>query len=1218
MGTVNIFLGGSGKYIAEELKGTSLYYDIHMPDSLTFDLDTSATHTGTFALDTGSELITVAPGFAGFAQDQVAVEWAALDAGRGLNPLDNKAGPQLRPETSVMRLIGKNVHTLPAPRNGLWGVRGPGLLAFATFFDPRGPGNAAGLRQNFQERIGAALRRAQAQGGPVWVNIITSTAGGTGAGTFLPLALWLHSFAKSEVRLESINIALVMFWWTTFANEDVVERERTELLSKGRSGSFAILRELQLLNFGGAGLREPTRHPERFFPFGRGAADSAPLTYRLDGKPFAAIYWIGMRPDELEATKTDVYDEGSRLVQLLSNTVVRDDITRATGDYTQRQVVSIVSVDYPRMREAQRLSGELVERAIDKLLGDPDNDPAGTDALKDQGGLQPNALEMFLGAEWDNALSRVRLGQAPAKPENLDNLVKNVQVDQPITLVVSRNTQRRSSGYAILEETEWQEYCISLKRDLDQQRVTRRQRTRQASARLMADSVNHFRAWTSDEVLAPKLNPSGEDQSVSSLVTVEKTLAGVDQDLLSVRNFFSAPRGISDRVPDSSDWQYRPVQEIDAEIGRQYDRLLNPPGADDPGGLNTARWLMVLAMLVGITAVAWYLLEPFLTNLGRPLAALGIGIAFAAGLFFMLRKPKLLEERRREEEDRQFKLYIALSFREAADALFEAVKETYVPETAKHMGVVKVQIENLLKVYAELQGRASARRARADKMPRHSVDQVGRKIALPLEQRDPSIAKLAESVRVAPQLGADHMELVLMIRGIPPVRNCSGQISSLKAFVSRQDGGAIGEVPGQREFNLIDKTLDDNGTTALRDVLPKDFNAAMEADGRTTKPAKEERMGQLLRKLMHLDERGSLLPGPDPRRPSLSGVRAGRALRLLLVPDDAVEALVNQALDIRDPGTSQSLRDNDEFQIGLRQIKEIGPSIVALTIRQADNLFLFQDTPEVVMLPEVREAQQAYYHTDRQAQHDRFFLSQRIWNFHILPELAAAAAIEMSSSRISPLHPLVVSRLLGSDPDSGGPTLLELFYLLRHYGFLGFDLEGEGATRRRVFRLRLPGFDPVRLYSEQVIQPSDSDDPFVGDGARGEGRRVVNGFDAFADFMLYSGDYMPNPAGQDSRFVGLPGAGAPGAARDGVALHVAEWNDLGERVLGRMQGAVIDFWYRPDNPDTIEAERSAVAAIGADDASAMPTTIGEDWKRAVEVIAEAGARKRIGLFPDRR
>ncbi len=72
MGIVNIFLGGSGKYIAEELKGTWLYYGSPMPPFIAFDLDTASMHTGAFGL--GPELMTVDPAFPRFAQGTKALE----------------------------------------------------------------------------------------------------------------------------------------------------------------------------------------------------------------------------------------------------------------------------------------------------------------------------------------------------------------------------------------------------------------------------------------------------------------------------------------------------------------------------------------------------------------------------------------------------------------------------------------------------------------------------------------------------------------------------------------------------------------------------------------------------------------------------------------------------------------------------------------------------------------------------------------------------------------------------------------------------------------------------------------------------------------------------------------------------------------------------------------------------------------------------------------
>lgn len=142
MGVVNIFLGGSGKYIAEELKGQSEHYALSLPEFIAFDLSRESTHTGVFAL--GHDLLAPHEQFALTTTTETVPAWAQLDAGAGLAPEGGRPGPGTRPEAAVMSLIAEQMRDIPPPAEGLWGLRAAGLPAFATFMNPRSAHGAAG------------------------------------------------------------------------------------------------------------------------------------------------------------------------------------------------------------------------------------------------------------------------------------------------------------------------------------------------------------------------------------------------------------------------------------------------------------------------------------------------------------------------------------------------------------------------------------------------------------------------------------------------------------------------------------------------------------------------------------------------------------------------------------------------------------------------------------------------------------------------------------------------------------------------------------------------------------------------------------------------------------------------------------------------------------------------------------------------------------------
>lgn len=1206
MDFVNIFLGGSGKYIAEELKGTSLYYDIEMPPFLAFDVNSGATHSGTFALDVGSDLLTIDQKLPEYAKKTVAPAWAALDEGRQLVPDPDRAGPSLRPEASVIRRIGHDALNNPEPDVGLWAMRELGLLAFHSFMDPHAPGSSATFKSAFENRVREALQQAAAKGGGVTVNLVASTAGGTGAGIFLPLALWLRAFARQTPGVGEINVSLVLFWWSTFVNEPFEGVSKDDIISKAKCGSYGILRELQLLDFGST-LPDLPRFPERHYQFG---VDGLDLRYRLNSNVFNRIYWIGRRPTDVTATKLDVYAEGSRLAQLLSIPSVVEMMRADTGNYSQRLVVAVTSVDYPRLRVAQRLSGGLVETAMEQLIGS-DDDPAGAVSLSDQGGSQPNALEAFFRAETNAALSRDKAGATNADRDRLDQLVESISKNCPLR-AIDRGEQLMDGGHGIEDPAKWQEYCLTLKAGkegkggLEAASADRRVEVQRAARALANDTAARFRTWLSRDYLASRLNPTGDDRTAASLTSITKGLGLISKDVDAVDTFFSIKSGISGRVPDSKDWRYQPTNTIQDEITKQYDEVLNPR-ASGGAGLTPIRWLSVILGLVAVSLLAWDVTDAVLDGSVHLLASVGAGLAFAILLFVLLRRSTSLADRRRAAEDQLFDLYEALAYRQAADALSEAVHSLYVTIARRDLLESQTQIGNLRKVYDGLLGEARTRRTLAEKKPLHCVEQIGFDLNLEPSKREELASKLVQRVRVTPEISnrREGIDLRLEIRGLAPVRGVTGQVALLAEYLATKATRQMGEPLGQRDFEAIDKTLDDLGIAVLgnkenedKNLLPRTFEEALIADGKATEAARAERVAELLRTLMHRDGRGRRLATPDRREPSIPiNDQRDRVFQVLLVPDAPIRSLVDQAIaGFGDDAIAQELR-------ALRQgtevpvVEQIGPSIVTLTVYSADDLFA---------LGESVEAMKEYYGANPNGEQQSAF-SQRAWNFQILPEVAAAASIELKDRVVTPLHPIVVSRLLGCDPTTKGPSLLELFYLLREDSTLTIEREGASFDQRLVARLHPVGRDSVRLYSEQPLEMYPDDDPF------GNGRSIVNAYDAFTEFMLFNGGSGINTALLENRQVAqLP---------HGAELHVDDWRTLGEKAVGDIQRAIVEKWWTPPEAYKGDEYVKAIQKWADDDRKKMnrgarqpdPRSVGESWYRAVRVLGEVGRNKRDPL-----
>ena len=143
-----------------------------------------------------------------------------------------------------MSQTARDMQNMAPPADGLWGLRAGGLLAFAAFMDPQVTGPEADAALRFKDRVRQALLTAGRDGRRITVNVVASTAGGTGAGMFLPFTLWL----TDHPDVTNLETNLVLIASSAFDNEPldngVIKRE---MLSKGRTGTFAIIRELDLL-----------------------------------------------------------------------------------------------------------------------------------------------------------------------------------------------------------------------------------------------------------------------------------------------------------------------------------------------------------------------------------------------------------------------------------------------------------------------------------------------------------------------------------------------------------------------------------------------------------------------------------------------------------------------------------------------------------------------------------------------------------------------------------------------------------------------------------------------------------------------------------------------------------------------------------------------------------------------------------------------------------
>jgi hypothetical protein len=218
---------------------------------------------------------------------------------------------------------------------------------------------------------------------------------------------------------------------------------------------------------------------------------------------------------------------------------------------------------------------------------------------------------------------------------------------------------------------------------------------------------------------------------------------------------------------------------------------------------------------------------------------------------------------------------------------------------------------------------------------------------------------------------------------------------------------------------------------------------------------------------------------------------------------------------------------------------------------------------------------------------DPNFWSQRLRNFHVLPELAAAAAIELKvADNPSPLHYAVIQRLTGSDPDAAGPRLLELFYLLR--------------SKNHLREVAVPGIDGyhglVLDLADETVTIESRDPDAERDQLFGHGRVWVRRFDAFCDLMLYDG---------------RPMGAAAASAYSVPEARLIEWRALAiDRKLAKVQRAAFLAWSEATKDECTSDEEEMLRLLDEDATLMAAGVAGADWKRAVTTIIKTGTEQR--------
>ena len=324
-----------------------------------------------------------------------------------------------------------------------------------------------------------------------------------------------------------------------------------------------------------------------------------------------------------------------------------------------------------------------------------------------------------------------------------------------------------------------------------------------------------------------------------------------------------------------------------------------------------------------------------------------------------------------------------------------------------------------------------------------------------------------------------------------------------------------------------------------------------------------------------------------PREPAVSmpGYAGVPRVKRLYAGSPAIIAEFAAAMN--DPSVAQAERSKlAEYHANTKIVPSLGEQVAFLDLwALADSNSWAEHT--ITKSRDAEEALQTYYGANDALSIEG---TARGNCFTVLPELLAATKIELTTGVVQPLRAAVCARLLGSDLDIPGPTYAELFYLLRARGHVSTSIEGEGPDRRRTFSLKFENEGTVRLVS----QPAAGLPP---DTLFGAGRSRVQDFDAFTDFLRYSG-------------TPLSGDQLDGLVTQAPTANVAilDWASAPPATIAALQRAVVNAWYQGDVSRDAQAMSDEVekdyAEMGRSDCA-------DDWRRAMRELVAGTTRTTI-------
>ncbi|MCY4509171.1 MAG: hypothetical protein OXG35_19750, partial [Acidobacteria bacterium] len=600
-----------------------------------------------------------------------------------------------------------------------------------------------------------------------------------------------------------------------------------ELAAKGRSGTFAMLRELSLLSEHGD---QQTRFSRRALPV---TADG--LSYRPRQPLFDRVCWFGGRG----GGPRNAFEEAGVLLRLLSYDSSADDLAAEMGGNPMQWVGAVTAVEYPKLRYQRRLISHAMQEAY-RALHEEAPLPAGatedsTWLLDYVGGGTSRPLGSWFHSQRHGALALPR--GAPVDEVAAAELAGRIRAHAEIGGygAVPRGAQRQGLGYDS-DPAGWLVYTGEVKAGLDSEADRKQRALLDAVRELRRGEERGFGEWLTDDVLQGRLGGGGDAPIPTGnvLTLLDKLERNADE----LHRVFD-----EDRLFPTE----QTIDQCDEQIRAATDRFVTPPPADARASI-LSRLAAGVSAVVAFVAVLGMASQVYKFTFGSVqsewvawIVAVVAMFATFRGVFWLLMRGSAEEAseqaRRLRAEERLFAAYEERDSVRALQWLHHELRgddgeRSFFRELREQIRAARAAVADLGEVYRALEDRATADVTQATVSPPHVAAEVGDCIMADADVAHSIVGDFQQRLRVeapsdpGPRVRGLRLRLIHADDGDgEPFTPAIADVGQLLLAVRAEEGPGL--VDAQRVENawseaawyLINWKLDEN--------LPADFSAAL-------------------------------------------------------------------------------------------------------------------------------------------------------------------------------------------------------------------------------------------------------------------------------------------------------------------------------------------------------------------------------------------------------